>query len=205
MTQEMPQLYLSTPPSFETDAFEPQLSRVLDGTEIACLRLSLAADADTISRAADRLRELAHARDIPLVIDSHVGLVEKLGLDGVHLTDAARSVRRTRELLGPDPILGTFCAASSHDGMNAGEAGADYIAFGPVAETGLGDGTLAEQDLFAWWSQMIELPVVAEGGLTTDTVGALAPMVDFFCIGTEIWGAEDPLAALKDLTAPLGG
>ena len=71
----------------------PALARVLDTVPVACLRLSLAGDADTISRSADILRDAAHARDIPLVIEAHMGLVEKLGLDGVHLMDAARSVR----------------------------------------------------------------------------------------------------------------
>lgn len=200
---ETPQLYLITPPAFELEDFGPKLAAILDGTEIACVRLAMAAEASTIARAADGLREIAHARDIPLVIDSHVALVEAHGLDGLHLSDGARSVRKMRETLGSDPILGSFCGPSRHDGMNAGEAGADYIAFGPVADTGLGDGSLAEDGLFAWWSEMIELPVVAEGGLSRERVEALAPVVDFFAIGPEIWSAEDPLTALRELTSPL--
>lgn len=200
---ETPQLYLITPPSFTLDAFGPQLAGILDTVEIACLRLSLSADASQIARAADSLREIAHARDVPLVIDSHVALVEAHGLDGLHLSDGARSVRKMRDLLGPDPVVGAFCGPSRHDGMVAGEAGADYIAFGPVSDTGLGDGVQAEDDLFAWWSQMIELPVVAEGGLSVERIEALAPVVDFFAIGPEVWHSEAPLQALQDLTAPL--
>ncbi len=63
---------------------------------------------------------------------------------------------------------------------------------------------MAEPELFEWWSQMIELPVVAEGGLTPQIVATLTPMTDFFGIGDEIWGAEDPLAALRVLTAAMG-
>ena len=87
--------------------------------------------------------------------------------------------------------------------MTAGEGGADYVAFGPVSDTGLGDGTVAEQDLFAWWSQMIELPVVAEGGLSVQMIETLAPVTDFFGIGPEIWDAEDASSALSGLLAPL--
>jgi thiamine-phosphate pyrophosphorylase len=29
-------------------------------------------------------------------------------------------------------------------------------------------------------------------------------VTDFFAVGEEIWGAEDPLAALRALMAPLG-
>ncbi|MBF9041981.1 thiamine phosphate synthase [Rhodobacterales bacterium HKCCE4037] len=203
-SRDRPQIYLITPHAFDVEAFGPKLASVLDGTEIACLRMALAGDdEDTLARAADACREIAHARDVPIVIDRHIQLVERLGLDGVHLPDGARSIRAARKTLGADAILGSFCGASRHDGMNAGEAGADYISFGPVGDSNLGDGTRAEADLFAWWSQMIELPVVAEGALDLEVVTALAPVTDFFAIGPEIWGAEDPLAALTTLTAPL--
>ncbi|MDG4648359.1 thiamine phosphate synthase [Roseibacterium sp. SDUM158017] len=201
---ETPQIYLITPAAFEPDAFAPILARILDVTLVACLRLALAdTDADALARAADACREIAHARDVPLVIERHAGLVERLGLDGVHLTDAARSVRATRKALGADAIIGAGCGTSRHDGMNAGEIGADYISFGPVGETGLGEAELAPRDLFAWWSEVIELPVVAEGGLDPALVESFAPVTDFFAIGPEIWRTEDPLKALLALTAPL--
>lgn len=204
-TAERPQIYLLTPPEFELSAFPARLDEVLDSHAVACLRLSLATrDEDRIARAADAVREVAHAHDVALVIDSHVGLVERLGLDGVHLTDGARSVRKVRKDLGPDAIVGAFCGASKHDGMNAGEAGADYIAFGPVGQTTLGDGTIADFELFEWWSQMIELPVVAEGALDEETVARLAPVTDFFAIGEEIWREDDAVAALTRLAARMG-
>ncbi|MEM7721591.1 MAG: thiamine phosphate synthase [Pseudomonadota bacterium] len=202
---EQPQIYLVTPPAFELETFLPRLSAVLDATDIACVRLALVEeDEAALSRAADALREVAHARDVPLVITRHVGLVERLGLDGVHLTDGARSVRKTRAALGADAIVGAYCEASRHDGMTAGETGADYIAFGPVGDSGLGDGDRVERDLFAWWSQMIELPVVAEGALTVEMIESLAPVTDFFAIGAEIWREDDAVATLSRLTAPLG-
>ncbi len=203
-TSEQPQIYLVTPPAFDPEEFSPRLAAVLDGIDIACLRLAYASsDPAEVARAADALRLVAHERDVPIVIERHVGLVERLGLDGVHLTDSARSVRYARKELGADPIVGTFCGTSSHEGMSAGEAGADYVAFGPVGDSPLGDGSRAEQDLFAWWSQMIELPVVAEGALTVDLVATLAPVTDFFAVGEEIWREDDALAALTALTAPL--
>ncbi len=203
---DQPQIYLITPQAFDLEVFAPRLSAVLDAHAVACLRLALTdEDEMALGRAADALREIAHARDVPIVINKHASLAERHGLDGVHLTDGARSVRKTRAALGADAILGAFCEASRHDGMSAGESGADYIAFGPVGATGLGDDDLAETELFAWWSQMIELPVVAEGGLTVETVAALASVTDFFGIGAEIWREEDAAAALGALIAPLGG
>jgi len=205
MAEDRPQLYLLTPPSFDLDVFPGQLARVLEAQEVACIRLALATrDEDKVMRAADAVRQIAHEFDVAMVIENHIQLVERHGLDGVHLTDGARSVRAARKALGTDAIVGSFCGASRHDGMNAGEAGADYICFGPVGESGLGTGTRAERDLFAWWSEMIEVPVVAEGALTVDLVRELAPVTDFFAIGEEIWSTEDPAAELGRLVAAMG-
>ncbi|SMX44959.1 thiamine phosphate synthase [Maliponia aquimaris] len=207
MTKEpdAPQIYLVTPPEFDLGSYPEILSRVLDTVEVACLRLSLATrDEDRLMRAADAMREVAHRVDVALVIETHVVLAERLGLDGVHLLDGARSVRAARKTLGADAIVGAYCRQSRHDGMTAGENGADYISFGPVSGR-LADGALAEPELFAWWSEMIELPVVAEGGLTPELVTALAPVTDFFAIGEEIWSTEDPAATLKALAAAMRG
>lgn len=200
---DAPQIYLQTPPDFELSSFPGQLERVLGEAEIACLRLSLATrDEDRLTRAADAIRDIAHKADVALVIDTHVVLAQRLGLDGVHLLDGARSVRSVRKELGPDAIVGAYCQQSRHFGMEAGEGGADYVSFGPVSGQ-LGDGEIADRDLFLWWSQMIEVPVVAEGGITEETARLYAPVVDFFTIGEEIWSAEDPVAALNALTAAM--
>ncbi|MCZ0810981.1 MAG: thiamine phosphate synthase [Pseudomonadota bacterium] len=202
---EQPQIYLVTPREFELSDFCDRLGAVIDAHEVACVRLALATqNEDRLSRAADACREITHARDIALVIDSHLILAERLGLDGVHLSDGARSVRKARKALGNDAIVGAYCAASRHEGMNAGEAGADYVGFGPVGATALGDGSLAGRDLFEWWSQMIELPVVAEGALDATLMQSLAPVTDFFAIGDEIWTCDDPAAELGKLIAAMG-
>ncbi len=201
---EQPQIYLITPPEIELARFPQALDAVLRDHAIACVRLALSTHDETaLCRAADTCREVAHAHDVAIVIDTHFVLAERLGLDGVHLTDGARSVRKARKELGADAIVGAFCGTSRHDGMSAAEAGADYVSFGPAGVSTLGDGSQAEADLFDWWSQMIEVPVVAEGALDAATVAALAPMTDFFGIGDEIWRADDPGAALGALIAAM--
>ena len=203
---DAPQIYLVTPPQIDLSRFPAQLAHLLDAQEIACVRLALAShDEAHIARAADACREVTHARDVALVIERHVMMVGRLGLDGVHLTDGARHVRTTRKSLGGDAIVGSFCAISRHEGIGAGEAGADYISFGPAGQSVLGDGTHADDALFEWWSEMIELPVVAEGALDPEVIAALAPVTDFFAIGVEIWQHDAPLDALRDLLAPLRG
>lgn len=202
---EFPQIYLITPPVVSLQDFPATLARVLDAHHIACVRLALATqEATDVAKIADALRDTCHARDVALVIDSHIGMVARLGLDGVHLNDGPRHVRTARKELGADAIVGAFCGTSRHDGMSAGEAGADYVSFGPVRDTGLGDGIIAERDLFAWWSEMIEVPVVAEGGLDKAVTRELAPVTDFFGIGPEIWTSEDPATALQGLIEAAG-
>ncbi|MCL4105454.1 UNVERIFIED_CONTAM: hypothetical protein GTU68_055585 [Idotea baltica] len=194
---EHPQIYLITPSEIELSRFPDTLARVLDTADVACLRLALSSrDEDHILRTADALRQQTHDRDIAIVIETHLLLVERLGLDGVHLTDGARSVRAAREALGEDAIVGTFAHTSRHDGMTAGEAGADYVSFGPLDAGALGDGQVADPDLFTWWSEMIEVPIVAEGGLTEEHIRALSPHTDFFGIGEELWRSDDPAQTL---------
>mgnify|MGYP000856557665 FL=1 len=204
-TDDLPQVYLITPPEFELSIFPDRLAACLDAVPVACVRLGLASrDEDKIGRAADALRVVTQERDVALVIETHLKFVERHGLDGVHLTDAARSVKKARKDLGEDAIVGTFCAGSRHDGMTAGELGADYVSFGPIGQTGLGTGSAVEPELFEWWCQMIEVPVVAEGALDAGLIKALAPHTDFFGIGDEIWKADDAAAALKALVAAMG-
>lgn len=200
-----PQITLVTPPELELSSFPDLLARCLDVVPVACLRLSLSTrDEERISRAADALREIAHVRDIPMVLESHVLLARQLGLDGVHLNDAARSVRKVRKELGDDAIVGSFCGLSRHDGMTAGELGADYVSFGPAGATPLGDGRRAEREMFEWWSEMIEIPVIAEGALDEDLVRVLSPVTDFFAFGAEIWEGGDPVARLRSLNDAIG-
>lgn len=202
--EDRPQIYLITPPVIDLDLFPARLASVLDTIDVACLRLALAGhDEDLLGRAADALRMIAHERDVAVVIDTHIALAQRHGLDGVHLLDSARSVRIARKELGADAIVGAWCGASRDAGMNAGEAGADYVAFGPAGQTTLGSGQQAGRDLFAWWSDMVEVPVVAEGALTPELIAALAPVTDFFAIGDEIWSADSPADALGALVAAM--
>lgn len=194
-----PQLYLITPVGAAASTLGPMLADVMDRFPIACLRIPGAGSEEELGRIADLAREIAHARDVAVVIDDHIALAQRHGLDGVHLTDGARSVRYARKELGQDAIVGAFCGTSRHDGMNAAEAGADYVCFGPCGPSALGHAAPAELDLFQWWSEVIEVPVVAEGALTPALIGQLAPLSDFIALGAEIWSEADPVEALAHL------
>jgi thiamine-phosphate pyrophosphorylase len=198
-----PRLYLVAPPVL-TDAVLRELASVCDGYDIACLRLEPAAtSAAEIRRAADAAREVCTPREISLVLTDHFRLAAELALDGVHLASGARHVREARRTLGQDAIVGAYAGASRHDGMTAAEMGADYVSFGPVAASPLGAGATAPVELFEWWSEMIETPVVAEG-LTVDAAAAVADHADFLALGGALWSHPGGLrAALSEVEARL--
>ena len=196
MQQDNPIIYLITPSEFELRTFSISLERVLDKHNVACVRLEQSTrDEITIGKSADTLREICHSHDIPLIMDTHFMLVEKFGLDGVHLKDGSKTVRNARKVLGKDSIIGAYCSQSKHEGINATEAGADYVSFGPMSGD-LGDGKHADPKLFDWWSEMIEYPIVSETGLTLQLVRRVANNCDFLAFREEIWEAENPSKAL---------
>ena len=200
--QESTQLYLITPTDAALSFYTETLAPLLDKFPLACVRLGLVSEEESaISRHADQLREVAHARDVSAVITTHYRLVDQLGLDGVHRVDAAKTLREIRDELGVDAIVGAHCGTSRHTGMNAGEAGADYVSFGPMTQTALGDEAVAEFETFEWWSQMVELPVIAEGNLTLDVATTIAPVADFIALGPELWNTDDPAKTLADYMA----
>ncbi len=208
MTEDAPRLYLIAPPTAGDAAFPDQLSAALDAADVACVRLRMRDSSEAeIARAADRLRPVCHDRDVALVVSDFVGLVEPLGIDGVHLEGrSAKAVREARKALGADRIVGAFGGASKHTGMTLAEAGADYVSLGPIGDgVGLGDET-ATPDLFKWWFEMIETPVVAEGRLSIKGTAALAPFIDFLAPSHSVWDHPDGAAeAVRAYAKALAG
>jgi thiamine-phosphate pyrophosphorylase len=188
----VPKLYLVAPAKPGLGVYPELLGRLIDHYDVACVRISAGeVSEDVLCRTADALRPVCHQRDVPLLLTDHFRLVSRLGLDGVHLSDGSRTVRAARKALARDAIVGAYAHASRHDGMTAGEIGADYVSFGPLTQSSLGDGALAPLELFEWWSELIEVPVVAEGGLTPELAGDLAAVTDFLCLGDELWSDSD--------------
>ena len=196
--QHQCQLYIVTPPRIAEGSFADQLALLLDTVDVAAVRLSLESlDEDVIAASADRIRGTCHSRDVPLIIGEHFRVVRALGLDGVHLM-GTKNVRAARKEIGANASIGAYCGVSRHAGMTAGEMGADYISFGPTQPTGLGDEDCLEIETLEWWSEMIEVPSVVEGGLTPEIAEKISPFADFIALGPELWsGQEPPVEILK--------
>ncbi len=199
-------LYLVTPPQVDA-AFLPLLERALATIPVACLRVDLVAADEADWRAAiDLVMPPCHAAEVALIVADHWRLVEPLGLDGVHLADGRTPLRDVRRALGADRIIGAHAGTSRHRGMVLAEAGADYVAFGPVGDSGLlGDDERAPDELFQWWSEMIETPSVAEGGVSEADALRLSATADFVTPDRRLWDDDDPAARLAAYARALAG
>lgn len=186
------QLYLISPPAIDA-AFADRLAAALDGGDVAAFQLRLkGVDEDAIARAAEPLQKLCAERDVAFIINDSVALAQRLGADGVHLGQGDGDVREARKLLGPSVQIGVTCHDSRHLAMEAGEAGADYVAFGAFYPTTTKE-TLHRPDpsILSWWVTVFELPCVAIGGITADNAAPLvAAGADFLAVSGAVWNHE---------------
>ena len=208
MSEQNCRLYLITPVRFEPRAFADTLKAALDAGDVACLQLRLKGenetppDADAIRRATEVLMPLSQARDVAFLINDRPDLAAELGADGTHIGQADTGFAEARKLVGPDKIVGVTCHDSRHLAMEAGEAGADYVAFGAFYKTDTKTPiSSASPEILSWWSELFELPCVAIGGIT---VSNAAPLVragaDFLAVSSGVWSHEEgPAAAVRTL------
>lgn len=196
-------LYLITPPALNVQEFAPQLSDALTAGDVACLQLRLKqadgtqAPEDTIAEAIAQLMPLAHAHDVAFILNDDAALAHKYGCDGVHIGQDDTPYEKARGLLGDDAIIGVTCHDSTHLAMKAGEAGADYVAFGAFYDTSTKQAkSRAEPEILSFWQNFVELPCVAIGGITPENAKPLVEAgADFIAASASIWQHETGAAA----------
>lgn len=200
-------LYLVTPPALVPAAFAPLLSEALDAGDVACLQLRLKdCSDDDIRRACDVLRPIAQEREVAFILNDHPRLAREMGCDGVHVGQTDTPYRDARKIMGNDAIVGVTCHDSRHLAMVAAEEGADYVAFGAFFPTGTkATEHRADPDLLNWWSELMEIPCVAIGGITADNCTPLVSAgADFLAVVNAVWGhAGGPGAGVKALNAAI--
>ena len=203
ITNEGCRLYLITPPSFELPAFADLLAQALDAGDVAALQLRLKdADDTTWRRAIDALRPVAQSRGVAFLLNDRADLVRKTGCDGAHVGQDDMPARAARAALGPELMMGVTCHASRDLAMQAGEDGADYVAFGAFYPSGTKQVTrLVDPEILRWWSELMELPCCAIGGITADNCAPLVQAgADFLAVVGSVWNhADGPAAGVRAL------
>ncbi|WP_025885935.1 thiamine phosphate synthase [Asaia prunellae] len=184
------ELYLVTLPDFDPSRELNDLAKVLERWTPSALRLSTT-DESQARHCVNAIRSTVQAHGTALILTDLPALAQELGCDGVHLSGHPSRCLTAREELGKDLQLGVYCDTSRDDAMNAGELGADYISIAPNAP-----------DLVAWWSQMMELPVIAENIETAEqALVMIKANADFLAIPLSFVDADEAGARLAAIVS----
>ncbi len=190
------QLYLISPLDV-SGAFPHRLARALDAGPVAAFQFRVKGlDEHEAARLAEPLQTICGTREVAFIVNDSIGLAKRLGADGVHLGQSDGTVAEARERLGKDAQIGVTCHDSRHLAMEAGEAGADYVAFGAFFPTQTKQTDyVAGTDLLEWWQAIFEMPCVAIGGITPENCAPLVTAgADFLAVSQAVWGGDEAAA-----------
>jgi thiamine-phosphate pyrophosphorylase len=199
------QLYLVSPLEVG-GVFPDRLARALDAGPVAAFQFRVKGmDQHAAAALAEPLQRICEAREVAFIVNDSASLAKRLGADGVHLGQDDGDPREARAALGPAAQIGVTCHDSRHFAMEAGEAGADYVAFGAFYPTSTKETRhRAEPVLLSWWSALFEIPCVAIGGITPATAAPLVTAgADFIAASSAIWDGDEAAAvrAFADVLA----
>jgi thiamine-phosphate pyrophosphorylase len=200
------QLYLISPLDVDGD-FADRLARALDAGPVAAFQFRVKdVDQHEAARLADPLLRICADREVAFIVNDSISLAKRLGADGVHLGQGDGDPREARAVLGPAAQIGVTCHDSRHLAMEAGEAGADDVAFGAFYPTTTKLTThRPDPAILSWWTTVFEIPCVAIGGITPANAAPLVSAgADFIAVSSAVWGGDEA-AAVRDFAAILGG
>ena len=198
------QLYLISPAAIDA-GFADILAAALEAAPVAAFQLRLKGiDQHAIAALAPPLQRICADRETAFIVNDDMGLAKRLGADGVHLGQDDGDPRQARALLGPSAQIGVTCHDSRHLAMEAGEAGADYVAFGSFHATITKEVRhRPDPSILGWWRTISGIPSVAIGGITPGNAGQLVAMgADFIAASGAVW--NDPAGAAAAVHAFAG-
>ena len=192
------QLYLISPLDVSGD-FPQRLERALDAGKglVTAFQFRLKGiDQHEAAALAKPLQAICAARDVAFIVNDDVALAKRLNADGVHLGQGDGHPKDAREQLGREAQIGVTCHASKHLAMEAGEAGADYVAFGAFFDsTTKTSEHRPEPEILEWWSTLFEIPCVAIGGIMPGNCRPLGEAgADFLAVSGAVWNGDEVAA-----------
>lgn len=193
MAQLSSELYLISPLDVG-GTFPDRLIRALEAGPVAAFQFRVKdIDEHEAARLAEPLQRICADRDVAFLVNDSISLARRLGADGVHLGQEDGDVKDARERLGRDAQIGITCHDSRHLAMDAGEQGADYVAFGAFFPSGTKETKhVAGLDLLEWWQSIFELPCVAIGGITpANCVPLVQAGADFLAVSNGVWAGDE--------------
>jgi len=160
-------------------------------------------------KRADQQRRLAEARALAglcrrqgvlFIINDDVELAAEVAADGVHLGQADTPLVAARQRLGAGAIIGVSCHNDLSLAKRAAQEGASYAAFGRFYPSpSKPDAPAADIDILRQARQVLDLPVVAIGGITPDNGAALiAAGADALAVIHGVFARPDVAAAARE-------
>jgi thiamine-phosphate pyrophosphorylase len=186
------QLYLISPLDV-SGGFPDRLAEALGAGPVAAFQFRVKdVDQHEAARLAEPLQRLCADHEVAFIVNDSISLAKRIGADGVHLGQQDGDPREARTLLGPAAQIGVTCHDSRHLAMEAGEAGADYVAFGAFFPTTTKVVRhRPDPAILGWWTALFELPCVAIGGINPDNGASLVQAgADFLAVCSAVWGHE---------------
>ena len=205
--REPANLYLISPQEVG-GSFPDRLKAALEPGLAAAFQLRVKdAGEHELARLAEPLQRICADAKVAFIVNDSMSLAKRLGADGVHLGQQDGDIREARALLGPGAQIGKTCHDSRHLAMEAGEAGADYVAFGAFYPTATKPSNYRpEPSILSWWSTLFEIPAVAIGGITSENAKPLVDAgADFLAVCQAVWGKDDPAGAVQAFGKVLSG
>jgi len=206
MTTPACQLYLISPLDVGGD-FPEKLEQALAAAPVAAFQFRVKdITQHEAARLAEPLQAICAAHGTAFIVNDDMALARRIGADGVHLGQGDGDPKEARRLLGPQAQIGITCHNSRHLAMEAGEAGADYVAFGAFFPTSTkAVEHRADPEILTWWQGLFELPCVAIGGITTDNARTLVDAgADFLAVSAGVWAYPGgPAEAVRAFAAIL--
>ncbi len=197
-------LYLISPQEVG-GAFPDRLKAALEPGVATAFQLRVKdIDSHALAKMGEPLRRICADAGVAFIVNDSVSMAKRLAADGVHLGQSDGEIGDARSILGPDAQIGVTCHDSRHLAMEAGEAGADYVAFGAFYPTTTKPSEYRpDAAILSWWSQLFEIPCVAIGGITPDNGAPLVEAgAEFLAVCQAVWGQADPAKAVQAF-APL--
>jgi thiamine-phosphate pyrophosphorylase len=197
------ELYLISPQEVG-GGFPDLLKAALSAGPVAAFQLRVKGmDEHALARLAEPLQRICADADTAFIVNDSVALAKRLGADGVHLGQKDGDAREARDVLGPSVQIGVTCHDSRHLAMEAGEKGADYVAFGAFYPTMTKPSEhRPDPRLLSWWTSLFEVPCVAIGGITPANAAPLiAAGADFIAVCNAVWASGDPASEVAKFEA----
>lgn len=188
-------------------AFPDRLGRALDAAPVAAFQFRVKGiDEHAAAALAEPLQRICAEHDVAFIVNDSISLAKRIGADGVHLGQSDGSVADARARLGREVQIGVTCHASRHLAMDAGEAGADYVAFGAFFPTTTKQVEHhAEPEILTWWQGLFELPCVAIGGINPlNSPVLVAAGADFLAVSGAVWQGDEA-EAVRAFDAAIAG